>query len=137
MSNHDDDEKCSSAGSVLEHPGNECSTNNNVSWTRDQLEGLYLMSFQNYTIQEMCNEFGRTRRHIIRALRRIQAQQCMFHPIEDVACAHNMTTERLAKRMRDPLYYVPIKTTAVPSLLVAAVAIFAAVSLYGYTCFTP
>ncbi len=133
-----DDDVCSSVGSLKEHDlCNECPTETNRSWTREELKDLYYMSYQNHTIQEMCNEFGRPKKQIIKALRRLQAQQCMFHPIEEVAIIHNMSTETLTKRLKDPLYYMPINTDGIHPIIIITSVVFGLVSLYGYTCYKP
>lgn len=104
-------------------------------WTRDEIEDLHYMSFHQHTIKEMMYEFQRPRKSILKALRRIQMQQALFHPMEDVATAHNMKTEKLTKYLKDTLYYVPLPENQMPRFLIAATLLFGVVASYGYMFF--
>lgn len=118
----------------------ECSSHasNNLAkkpWTREEIEDLYYMSFHDHTMTEMVRELQRPRKKVVKALRKIQAQQALFHPLDEVATAHNIDTDRLKKYLRDPLYYVPLPEQGVPSLLITGVVIFGLVFTYGYAFF--
>lgn len=118
---------------------NICTKNSNVhtAWTRNELEELHSLSFHKYTIKEMSNILTRPKKQVLKALRRLQTQQCIHHDMCDVAAFHNMSPEKLVKRLGDPLYYVPIQSNGLPPLLVITTVLFGIVSLYGYTCYTP
>jgi len=124
----------------------DCSCEDNVyrknlithtAWSRNELEELYSMSFHECTIKEMSNILKRPKKQVLKALRRLQTQQCIFHDINEVATCHNMTTDKLVKRLKDPLYYVPIKSNSVPPIIIITTVLFGIVSLYGYAYYTP
>lgn len=106
-------------------------TQKNKKWHRDDIETLYYMSIQGNTISEMCRELNRSRKSIIQALKRIQTQQALFHPMHEIASLHNADLETFAKRLIDPLFYIPFKVNQTPMIIVASVVIFGLVSLYG------
>lgn len=100
-------------------------------WTREEIENLYSMSVQGNTIAEMCRELNRSRKHIIQALKRIQTQQALFHPMHEIASLHNTDVEIMSKRLKDPLFYIPVEQNNVPVVIIATTVLFGLVSLYG------
>ena len=132
-----EEDACSVVDSVKEHHTCENCPIRYHAWNHKELEELYYMSFHNHTIPEMCREFQRPKKQIIKALRRMQAQQCLFHSIEDVALAHNMPTEKLIKRLKDTLYYVPVQSNSIHPILIITSVMFGLVSMYGYMCYIP
>lgn len=109
----------------------------NHNWTREDLEEIYSMSFHNHTVLEIANYLNRPYKSVLRALRRIQTQQAMYHSMSDVAAAHNMNIEKLSKRLKDTLYYIPIETNEFPHIITITSIVFGVVSLYGYMFYTP
>lgn len=118
-------------------PGNGSGSGSSRSWTREDIEDLFNMSFSGYRVFEMCRVLKRSRQSVLRALRRIQGQQAMFNSISDVANAHNLSVTTLEKRLKDPLYYIPLKKDDAYPLVVLSTVIFGLVSMYGYLCYTP
>lgn len=103
----------------------------NNKWTREEIEDLYYMSVHNHTITEMSRELNRSRKSIIQALKRIQTQQALFHPIHEIATLHNTDMETFLYRLTDPLFYVPYKVNQTPMIIVASIVLFGFISLYG------
>lgn len=106
-------------------------------WTREEIEDLHDMSYRDHTVTEMAYELQRPRKNVLRALRRIQTQQAIFHPLHEVATAHNMSTETLTRYLHDPLYYVPLRTSPFPLVVILTTVVTGFVSLYGYLYFHP
>lgn len=103
----------------------------NKKWDRNDIQSLYYMSIQGNTISEMCRELNRSRKSVVQALKRIQTQQALFHPIHEIATLHNTDLETFTKRLMDPLFYIPYKVNQTPVIIIASVVIFGLVSLYG------
>lgn len=108
----------------------------NRKWTREDLEDLNYMSLHGYTITEMSNELERSRKQIIQALKRIQVQQALFNPHHEVAIAHNTDLETFRHRIKDELFYIPLASDHVPSLLVMTSMLFGIIALYGHLYYT-
>lgn len=102
-----------------------------TAWTREDVQDLHTMSVAGNTISEIARHMDRSRRSVIQALKRVQTQQALFHPMHEVAAWHSTDLETLAKRLKDPLFYIPLQQNEVPLLLVATSVIFGLVSLYG------
>lgn len=109
----------------------------NNKWTREEIENLYDMSSSGYSITEMSRELNRSRYNIIRALKRVQIQQAIFNDLHEVANAHNVNTNQLEKRLKDPLYYIPLKRDEVFPIIAITSILFGIISMYGYMYYTP
>ena len=109
----------------------------NNKWTREEIEDLYDMSSSGYTITEMCRDLRRSRYNVIRALKRIQTQQAIFNNIHEVANAHNVDANQLERRLKDPLYYIPLKHDEVFPIIVISSVLFGLISMYGYVYYSP
>lgn len=111
-------------------------TSKNTKWSRDDVEKLYEMSINNCSMGMMCRDFKRSRRNVRDALRWIQMQQAIFHPISDVAALHNTDVETLENRLKDPIFYVDVNTdrksdNGIPLVIIATSVAFGLISLYG------
>lgn len=112
----------------------ESSSVTNSKWIREDIEKLSNMSIHGYTIGEMSRKLKRPRWSVIQALKRVQAQQALFYSIEEVAAAHHIDIDKFSKRLKDPLFYVPLQQNQIPFILVATTVVFGLVSLYGKLC---
>lgn len=142
MSDHDSSSVAGNSTTIVHSPRNNKNKNKNKNksyrpWTREEIEDLNYMSTHYHTVNEISRELERPRKDIIRALKRVQQQQTLFHTIDEVAFMHDIQHDKLVSHLKDPLYYVPIKSPAVPGALLVSVAVFGIVSLYGYLCFVP